>query len=72
MVHSGASTWKMETGSAAFQAGGKSNEFRSSMPLKELNFSLMLLSRFPRGKRPQITPLAGFRIPLAGIQAVLS
>jgi hypothetical protein len=39
----------------------------SSMTLKELDFSFVLLSRFPRGEGSQIAPLAGFGILLAGI-----
>jgi hypothetical protein len=42
------------------------------MTLKELNFSLVLLGRFPSGKGPQVAPLAGFRISFTGIQAILS
>jgi len=62
----------METGFGAFQDGRKSNGFRSSMTLKELNFSFMPLGRFPCGEGSQVAPLAGFGILLAGIQAVLS
>ena len=43
-----------------------------SLALKELNFSFMLLGRLPRGESSQIAPLAGFRILLTRIQAVLS
>ena len=68
----GASTSKMRIDLAAFQIGGKSNGFRGSVTLKELNFSFMLLGRFPCGEGPQVAPLAGFRILLAGIQAILS
>jgi hypothetical protein len=62
----------MKANLATFQHGVKSNGFRSSMTLKELNFSFMPLSRFPRSEGSQVASLAGFRILLAGIQAVLS
>jgi len=42
------------------------------MLLEELNFPFVLLGRFPRGEGPQVAPLAGLRILLAGIQPVLS
>jgi hypothetical protein len=49
-----------------------SNGFRSSMTLEELNFPFMPLGRVSCGEGPQVAPLAGFRILLTGIQAVLS
>ena len=42
------------------------------MTLKELNFPFMPLGRVPCGERPQVAHLAGFRIFLSRIQAVLS
>ena len=42
------------------------------MTLKILNFAFMLLGRFARGERAQVPSLTGFRILLAGIQAILS
>jgi hypothetical protein len=72
ILHGSASTWKMRIDLAAFQIGGKSNEFSGSMALKELDCSFMPLGCFPRGECPQVAPLAVFRIFLAGIQAIFS
>jgi hypothetical protein len=62
----------MTASRAAFQNAKKPNGFRSSMTFKELNLPFMLLGRISCGEGPQVAPLAGLRILLSGIQAVLS
>jgi len=42
------------------------------VPFEILNLSFMLLGLFPRLERSKISPLAGLRIFLSGIEAVFS
>jgi hypothetical protein len=48
------------------------NQRSSSVPLEELNFTFMLLCGLTRFEGSEVASLAGLRILLAGIQAILS
>jgi hypothetical protein len=44
----------------------------SMAALEELDRALVLFGVFPRGERPQVSPSAGARIELSGIQSELT
>src|SRR5687767_6686400 len=63
---------KADTAVGAAAAGGIDGGSRPSTLLEELDLALVLLRRFARGEGAEVATLAGLRIDLARIDAVLA